>query len=106
MQNQELINLIIKLIVTAVGLLFTSVIIPWIKANIDAKNLEKIQTLTELAVRYAEQTYKVSEFKDKKDYVYKYILDKAGQMGLKLDEKDINIIVEGIVNAVKYGDME
>lgn len=101
--SQELVEMIIKIIITLIGLLFTMVIIPWIKTNIDKNKFENLQVYVEYAVRCAEQMYKLNQSKEKKQYVYAYILDKASKMGLSLDERDIDILVEGVVNYVKYG---
>lgn len=92
-----------KLILTILGAVMTTVVVPWIKANVDKNKLDKLQVYTEYAVRYAEQMYKTQEFKQKKEYVYNYILEKAKLLGLSLTNEDINVIVEGVVNYVKYG---
>lgn len=103
MMTQETIELIIRIVITIIGLLFTYVIVPYIKNKIDQDKLNKLQQYIEYAVRYAEQLYTESQNKEKKEYVYNYILHKANEIGLhNLTEEDLDIMVEGVVNLVKH----
>lgn len=60
----------------------------------------------EYAVRSAEQLYTQFENEQKKEYVYNYICDKVSELQLDLDHEDVNILVEGLVNAIKHGSNE
>ena len=96
-------EMIIKFIATVIGAILTAFVIPWIRQKIDEGKLDKLIEFTEIAVRYAEQVYTPDQWREKKQAVYEYILQKANDIGLGLDEKDINLLVEGIVNEVKKG---
>lgn len=96
-------EIIIKFAVTIIGAILTAFVIPWIREKIDESKLDKLLEFTDLAVRYAEQVYTPDQWQKKKETVYEYILQKANDIGLGLDEKDIDLLVEGIVHDVKKG---
>lgn len=54
-------------------------------------------------MRYAEQMYTPDQWQAKKEYVYNYVLQKANDLGIGLDERDIDLLVEGVVNLIKRG---
>ena len=99
--NQELIDVMFKIIITVVMVLFTKYFIPYLQELIGVKKFDKLQEYIEYAVRCMEQTDKSNE--EKKKYVYDYILAKTEEIGLKLEEKDVDLLVEGVVNIVKHG---
>ena len=94
---------ILNAVVTVICLVITGILIPLIKAKIGQEKFNQIRQYTEIAVRSAEQLYTPEEWKEKKQYVYDYILRKVNELGIGLDEADIDLIVEGIVNQVKHG---
>lgn len=97
-----MVNDIIKFILMGVSIIFTYVLIPYIKNHMDEKKYDKMVEFTEYAVRCAEQLFTEEENKEKKKYVYDYILKKSMNIGIKLDEKDLNVLIEGVVNLVKH----
>lgn len=106
--NVEAINTIIKAIVTILTVVITSWLIPLIKEKIGQERWKILQEYVEYAVRCAEQIYraypKSAETNElKKDYVMEFVKCKAYELGLDLTGGDIELLVEGIVNAVKYG---
>jgi len=86
------------LIATAI----TTVLIPFIRTMIGEYKWKKLQEIAEYAVRFAEQMYTPEEKERKKYDVYHYVKEKALEMGLNLTDKDIDVLVEGFVNAVKH----
>lgn len=96
-------EIIIKFAVTIIGAILTAFVIPWIREKIDESKLDKLLEFTDLAVRYAEQVYTPDQWQEKKETVYEYILEKAESIGLNLTEKDINLLVEGVVHEIKKG---
>lgn len=68
--SQELVEMIIKIIITLIGLLFTMVIIPWIKTNIDKNKFENLQVYVEYTVRCAEQMCKLNQSMEVNDHEY------------------------------------
>ncbi len=81
----------------------TAFVIPYIKSKIGESRWQRLQEYAEYAVRCAEQLYTADEWEAKKRYVYSYVLQKSGELGMDLTEKDIDLLVEGIVNLVKKG---
>lgn len=99
--NSETINMIIKCLVTVLGCVLTTIVIPYVKSMLDASKLAKIEEYTELAVRCAEMIYTPEQWSEKKAYVMDYILRKSNDIGASLTYDDINNMVEGIVQEVK-----
>lgn len=106
MEMAQMIKMILEILIT----IFIVILLPELKKYLQNKlgndKYEELLGYIEYAVRSAEQIYKVNESKEKKRYVYNYILDKSSELGLDLNPDDINILVEGVVNAVKYGSKE
>lgn len=101
--NAETTKALIEAIATIIGIILTTYIIPVLKQRIDGDKLKTIREYTEIAVRCAEQIYTPEQWQDKKKYVYNYILEKAGEIGIAMEPPDIDLLVEGIVNQVKHG---
>lgn len=70
--------------------------------KVNDSKYETLLTYIEYAVRSAEQLYKIEESKEKKKYVYNYILEKSKEFGLDLNPDDIDLLIEGVVNEVKH----
>ena len=96
-------QIMIKCIVTIIGATLTAFIIPWIRQKIDTEKMERFLEYIEIAVRGAEQLYTPAQWKEKKEAVYKYIVKKAEDMGMKINTEDIDLLIEGIVHEVKKG---
>lgn len=107
MTTEMFIKLVLSL-ASALGVIFTAYIVPLIKANISQKKLDQLSYYVAVAVRCAEQLYTPEEWKEKKQYVTDYVLDIVNsKLKINLDEKDIDIIIEGIVNEIKHdGDIK
>lgn len=85
-------------IITAViGLLtaiITAFLVPYIKANIEAKNLESLLKIAKIAVEAAEQIFKESGMgAKKKEYVEKYLAEH----GYTLDSDELDVVIESAV---------
>lgn len=106
--NVEAVNTIIKAVVSIIAVVITSVVIPYLKEKMGHDKWYQIQQFTEYAVRCAEQIYHGYQQggetnKLKKQYVENYIIKKADEIGIELTAQDIDLLIEGVVNAVKYG---
>ena len=99
----ELTNVALRCLIMILATAITTVLIPYIRSRISEEKWVKLQEYTQYAVRYAEQMYTPEEWQEKKTYVYHYVLQKADEMGIGLDEKDIDLLVEGVVNLIKKG---
>ena len=93
-------------IISIAGALVSAYVIPWIKANISAKDMDTIVFWVRFAVRCADQLFTPEEWEKKKEYVKQYIIDKCEQLGLKLSEVDINTLIEAAVNQIHHGGEE
>lgn len=104
-------DLFMKLVmslISVLGVIFTAYVVPMIKANVSQKQLDQLAYYMSVAVRCAEQIYTPEQWKEKKQYVFDYALDIVNsKLHINLDEKDIDIIIEGIVNEIKHdGDVK
>ena len=93
-------------IISIAGALVSAYVIPWIKANISAKDMESITFWVRFAVRCADQLFTPEEWEKKKSYVMSYIIGKVVELGIKLTEEDINTLIEASVNALHHGGEE
>lgn len=104
-------DLFMKLVmslISVLGVIFTAYVVPMIKANVSQKQLDQLSYYISVAVRCAEQIYTPEQWKEKKQYVFDYVLDIVNsKLHINLDEKDIDVIIEGIVNEIKHdGDVK
>lgn len=93
-------------IISIAGALVSAYVIPWIKTNVSAKDLETITFWVRFAVRCADQLFTPEQWEQKKEYVMQYIIDKCNELGLKLTEVDINTLIEAMVNQIHHGGEE
>ena len=93
-------------IISIAGALVSAYVIPWIKANVSAKDLETITFWVRFAVRCADQPFTPEQWEQKKQYVMQYIIDKCNELGLKLSDVDINTLIEAMVNQIHHGGEE
>ena len=69
-------------IISIAGALVSAYVIPWIKSNVSAKDLETITFWVRFAVRCADQLFTPKEWEKKKEYVMQYIIDKCNKLDL------------------------
>ena len=100
--NNELITVIIKAVLAIISVVITTVIVPYIKERIGQDKYNKLVEYTKFAVRCAEQLYTPEEWEQKKEYVSQYITEKATELGIGLNEQDIDLLIEGVVNLIKH----
>ena len=90
-------------IISIAGAVVSAYLIPWIKNNISAKDMETIVFWVRFAVRCADQLFTPEEWEKKKEYVMQYIIDKVAELGIKITEEDINVLIESAVNSIHHG---
>lgn len=89
-------------IITIVVAVVMYVLIPYINSKLNKTQLEKLDYYLNLAVRCANQIYTPEQWEQKKVYVTEYITDVVNsKLKLSLNEKDIDMLIEGVVNSVK-----
>lgn len=100
--NEEMITIIIKAVLAILSVFITTVLVPYIKERIGNDKYNKLVEYTKYAVRCAEQLYTPEQWEEKKKYVSQYITEKANDMGIGLNEQDIDLLIEGVVNLIKH----
>lgn len=100
--NEVMITKIVELTLTVIALIVSAYVIPYLRNKIGADKMQLLNEFVEATVRAAEQLYKPEEWKLKKDYVVKLVSAKADDLGIGLNEAEIDAIIEGIVNYVKH----
>lgn len=86
-------QLVVAIIDILVGVIVLY-LIPYIKGKVTADKLQKAVFWAKLAVEAAEKIFKESGMgKAKKEYVMEFLNSK----GLKLDEKELDIVIESAV---------
>ena len=86
---------VVQAIIALVAVLITTFLIPWIKANYSAKQIEKAQYWVDVAVRASEQILKAADpdGSKRKAYVEAFLASK----NLKLDVESIGNMIEAAV---------
>ena len=93
-------------IISIAGVLVSAYVIPWIKTKISAQDMETIVFWVRFAVRCADQLFTPEQWEEKKQYVMQYIIDKVAELGIKISETDINVLIESAVNSIHHGGEE
>lgn len=92
--SENLLNIIL-LCIPVLGAVVTSFVIPFLKANINAKRLEEITKWVSKAVRAAEVLFDVPQSGDeKRDYVIDFIDKTFNSQKEVITKKQIRILLE------------
>lgn len=91
-----------QVIVAIIGLLatvLTTVCIPYIRSITSSEKYNHLQVWVTVAVEAAEQIFKGTGLgSQKKEYVLKFLEEK----GFKIDEKELDIMIESAVLELKH----
>lgn len=98
----EMISKITECTITVIILIVSAYVIPFLKNKIGTDKMQLLQEFAEACVRAAEQIYTKEDWKLKKDYVTRLVTEKATDLGIGLNEAEIDAVIEGIVNFVKH----
>ena len=94
---------IVNALITLIGLLLTTFLIPWIKLKVSTEKLEEIRKWTSVGVKAAEMIYKESGMGEaKKNYVRKVLEGK----GYKLDVDTVDALIEATVREMQQETFE
>ena len=99
--NPEMITELTKAIITVVFVILSAYVVPWMKSRIGEDKYNSIIDFTEIVVSKKEKMFTVEEWAQKKAYAVNMVESKAKEIGLDINEKEINAIIEGAVQAVK-----
>ena len=98
---------IVEGIIGLVVAIISAIIIPkirvWVNNNLTVKQIDIIKIIVQSAVQAAEQIYAQSEKagSSKKKYVMEYAKNKLAEIGLTIDEKEIEVYLEQAVLELK-----
>ena len=98
---------IVEGIIGLVVAIISAIIIPkirvWVNNNLTVKQIDIIKIIVQSAVQAAEQIYAKSEKagSSKKKYVMEYAKKKLAEIGLTIDEKEIEVYLEQAVLELK-----
>ena len=94
---------IIGLIITIVSVIIIPKVQVWIKSNLTVKQIDIIKIIIHSAVQAAEQIYAKSEKSgsSKKKFVMEYAKNKLAEIGLTIDDKEIEVYLEQSVLELK-----
>lgn len=99
--SPEMITEVTKAVITVVLVILSAYVVPWVKSRIGEEKYETILDFAEIVVRSAEKMFTVDEWAQKKAYAVNMVQNKAKELGIDINEKEINAIIEGAVQAVK-----
>jgi len=99
--NPSMVTELTRAIISVILVLVSAYVIPWLKNKIGEDKYLAIVEFAEIVVRSAEKIYTQEEWAQKKAYAVNMVSRKAEELGFEINEKEINAIVEGAVQAVK-----
>lgn len=97
--------MIVGAILTIIVTIVSGYVIPYIKQKITAEDMETLMYYLDLAVRSADQIFKIEDYQEKKAYVKEYIIKVVDEkLHIKLTDADLETLIEGVVRQIHYGD--
>lgn len=99
--NNELIDLIVKVVFAVASVLITGYLIPWLKNRLSAEKYAELLVFIEKCVEAAEKIYTTEEWKAKKEYVLEMAENKLDSLGIDVSSEELNGLIEGLVYSVK-----
>ena len=88
---------IVSLIIAALGLLFASIFMPYVKSKASKEQLELIYKAVKIAVYAAEQLFGSGNGFKKKQYVIEYLASKGLYVDEEVISSDLNAMIESAV---------
>lgn len=102
--DKEIFLMVLEVVLTLAVAVITGVVVPYIRSKIETDKLSKFDYYVKLGIRSAEQIFDGDgKGEEKKKYVVNYITEIINR-NLKLDitPEELDTIIEGMVNNVKY----
>lgn len=100
--NSELFVQIVITLIMFVGIVLSSYVIPWLASKTQGTELAKLYEYAKSAVEWANQTIPAEEWQRKKREVMILVMNyMKDNLKISLSEKDIDVIVEALVNEAK-----
>ena len=99
--DQRIFDLIIA-IIPVLGVILTSIIIPYFQEQIGNEKLNKYQEWANMAVKAAEMIFTESGMgAEKKEYVVKFLTEQFNKNKVVITEEQMNILIESAVKQMK-----
>lgn len=95
----EILFEVLKCVVIVVCLLITRYVIPYLKQTIEKQQNEVLNTLVQIAVRYAEQCYDTG--KEKKEIVTEFLKAQLQAKNISISDEQLNALIESAVYTLK-----
>lgn len=99
--DQELLNIVMKVVLAIASALITGYVIPLIKSKVDSTKYNDFLTMVEMCVEAANQIYTPEEWSEKKVYVLNLTSGYIKEHGVDITADELNALIEGFVKAVK-----
>lgn len=102
--DKEIFLMLLEVVLTLAVAVITGVVVPYIRSKIETDKLSKLDYYIKLGIRSAEQIFDGDgKGEEKKKYVVNYITEIINR-NLKIDitPEELDTIIEGMVNNVKY----
>lgn len=102
--DKEIFLMVLEVVLTLAVAVITGVVVPYVRSKIETDKLSKLDYYVKLGIRSAEQIFDGDgKGEEKKKYVVNYITEIINR-NLKLDitPEELDTIIEGMVNNVKY----
>lgn len=100
--KSEIFVQIALLLIALVGMIISTYVIPWLSSKTEGIELEKLMNYTKKAVEWANQTIPSEEWKRKKEEVTALVIAyMTNNLKIQLSEKDVDVIIEALVNEAK-----
>lgn len=102
--NEVLFKIILGLI-SILGIIITSVVVPYIKEKLGNEKLAKYEYWVSMAVSAAEMIFKEQGMgKTKKEYVVNFLKDMFNKNKIVITDEQLEILVESAVKQMKLNE--
>ena len=102
--DKEIFLMVLEVVLTLAVAVITGVVVPYVRSKIETDKLSKLDYYVKLGIHSAEQIFDGDgKGEEKKKYVVNYITEIINR-NLKIDitPEELDTIIEGMVNNVKY----
>lgn len=102
--DEYLLKIILSLI-SILGTILTTVVVPYVKEKIGNEKLAKYEEWAMLAVQCAEMIFKEQGMGvDKKEYVVNFLNEMFNKNKIVITEEQLNILIESAVKEMKLNE--
>ena len=100
--NSEIFTQIIVTLIMIIGAVVSSYVIPYLPSKVQSNELDKMMDFAKKSVEWANQTIPPDQWEKKKKEVMNLVIDYMEKnLKINLSTRDIDVIVEALVNEAK-----